>query len=226
MKYNNTLLYVFFGLIGLFFLIRIMPYLIRPMLLILAFTGVIILAFYLIQKWRFRNAEANPRDEMETGIHQKLNHCQKQISAIKKERAEIENNIFSLETSLQSTLEISPTTRKESERLVQEFQNELDLRNTKLQFYESCMLKLKSLRHNFQLSKEINQRQQTLKRLRESNQEDIADFEELKTALEFEQSYLNTIDELSLKVLDSNSLQDAKALQLELETITKELRDL
>lgn len=223
---NNLLLYLFLGFIGIFLLVRIMPYLIRPLLLILALVGVGILVFYLVQQWRLRNIEADPRDKMEAGIHQKLNHCQKQIAAIKKERVEIENNIASLETKLQSVLEISPSTKKESERLIQEFQNELDLRNTKLQFYESCTLKLKSLRHNFQLSKEINRKQETLKRLRESNQEDIADFEELKTALEFEQSYLNTIDELSLKMLDSNSLQDAKALQLELETITKELRDL
>jgi len=222
---NNILLYAFFGLIGIFLLSR-MPFLVRPVLLILTLVGISILVFYLVQQWRLRNKEVTPRDEMESGIHEKLNNCKKQIAAIKKERAEIESNIASLETKLQSVLEISPQTRKESERLVQEFQNELDLRNTKLQFYESCMLKLKSLRHNFQLSKEINKKQETLKRLRESNQEDIADFEELKTALEFEQSYLNTIDELSLKMLDSNSLQDAKALQLELETITKELRDL
>ncbi|MEM8524930.1 MAG: hypothetical protein AAGG68_09815 [Bacteroidota bacterium] len=223
---NNTLLYAFFGLIGIFLLVRVMPYLIRPLLLILAVTGIVVLVFYLVQQWKLKNRGVDPRDKMESGIHEKLDCCKKQIATIKKERAEIESNISSLATKLQSALELTPQTQRESERLIQEFQNELDLRNTKLQFYESCTLKLRSLHHNFQLSKEINEKQQTLKRLRESNEEDIANFEELKTALEFEQTYLNTIDELSLKMLDSNSLQDAKALQLELETITKELRDL
>ncbi|MEL6719393.1 MAG: hypothetical protein AAFP82_11805 [Bacteroidota bacterium] len=226
MKFNNTLVYVVFGFIGIFLLVRIMPYFIRPLLLILTLAGIGILAFYLFRKWRLKNKNSASRDKMEAGIHQKLEHCQNQIAAIKKECTEIKSNIVALESQLQNTLDLSPQTRKESQRLIQEFQDELDLRNTKLQFYESCVLKLKSLRSNFRLSKDIHQRQQTLKRLRESNQDDIVNFEELKTALEFEQTYLNTIDELSLRMLDSSSLQDAKALQIELETITKELRDL
>ncbi len=170
--------------------------------------------------------ERNFANSIEGSIQQKLEQCNSQIKTIKEEKKEIEQNINELQSKLDKTTNIATQTWKESLRLVNEFRQELDLRNTKVLFYQTCIKKLKALLQNHQFAKDIADKQEVLKQLREKNQDDIADLEELKNTLQLEKDYLETIDELSLRMLGSTSLQDAKAVQKELEIITRELRDL
>ncbi len=162
----------------------------------------------------------------EGSIEQKITQCEAQINYIKAETKSIQQNIFELQSQLQNASDISLQAEQESKRLIKEFRHELDLRNTKLLFYQTCAKKLKSLLQNHQFSKDVAQKQETLKQLRERNQDDIADLEELRFSLQMEKEYLDSIDTLSLRMLDSNSLQDARAVQKELETITRELRNI
>ncbi|MDX1666171.1 MAG: hypothetical protein R3350_03030, partial [Saprospiraceae bacterium] len=60
----------------------------------------------------------------------------------------------------------------------------------------------------------------------EDNYEELAELEELKADVESDVFYLDTIERLSLRMLESNSLDDARGLKLELEEMTKELDEL
>ena len=172
-----------------------------------------------VQEQRFLNS-------IEGSIHQKLEECDSQISAIQTEKIEIEQNIEELQTKLDNARDIANSTWKESLRLINEFRQELDLRNTKIQFYKTCIKKLKALLQNHQFAKEIAEKQENLKQLRERNQDDIADLEAFKNNIELEKNYLETLDDLSFRMLGSTSLQDAKAVQKELDVINRELRDM
>ena len=65
-----------------------------------------------------------------------------------------------------------------------------------------------------------------LQELQENQYEELASMESLKTNLEHEVVYLRTIDQLSLRMLKSQSLQEAESLRLELIEVTNELKNL
>jgi hypothetical protein len=219
---NNFFLYIILLLIAAFFLVRA-PFLLRFFVLFL-FLGTV---FYFVRQFLLerqkRSAKAN---SIEPHITTKLKHCQAELERVQLEKTEIESSIHALEQQLLQADTINPTMRSESERLIKDYQQELALRYTKIEFYETCIEKLHALLHNLRLSETIADKQERLKQLREKNEEDIVSFEELKTAIDFEQNYLSGIDDLSSKMLESRSLQDAQAIRLELEAMTRELRDL
>ncbi|MEM9848061.1 MAG: hypothetical protein AAF847_09255 [Bacteroidota bacterium] len=206
--------------VGLLVLFRFSFFLLRFALL---FIFLIVVALYLKQLWQEKQAE-EILDETEKSILEKLNYSKNQIEKIQQEQQKIQADIENLQAELNNEAAISPNIRRESERLLNEFEQENNLRKTKLSFYENCIIELEKLLNNYRLSKALEQKQANLKQLRENNLEDIADLEAFKTAIEFESRYLATIDELSLKMLDSHSLQDAQSLRLELEKITDELK--
>ncbi len=214
------------GVLATVLLIRYIPILFRFLPWIVLLGGIVWGGLALIDylsKAQQRKEYANSTEGI---VSKKLKHCQQSISSIQKEKLAIEQDIQDLESQLSASRHISSPTLEETQRIIKEFRKELDLRNTKIEFYQTCINKLQALLHNHQLAKELEIKQQTLRQLREKNQEDIVDFEELKSSLAFEQSYISTIDELSYRMLESSSLQDAQAVQLELETITQELRKL
>ncbi|MEM9992320.1 MAG: hypothetical protein AAF738_11195, partial [Bacteroidota bacterium] len=170
--------------------------------------------------------EKQVQNSIQGSIQLKLDACAKQIQIIEQEQQVIAENIAGLEYKTQATDDISSTTWKQSLRLINEFRQELDLRNTKLQFYRTCTKKLESLLQNHQFAQEIARRQERLQQLREKNQDDIANLEAFKNNIEIEKHYLEAIDQLSLRMLGSTSLQDAEAVQNELDNINQELRDL
>lgn len=206
--------------VGLLVLFRFSFFLLRFALL---FIFLIVVALYLKQLWQEKQAE-EILDETEKSILEKLNYSKNQIEKIQQEQQKIQADIENIQAELNNEAAISPNIRRESERLLNEFEQENNLRKTKLSFYENCIIELEKLLNNYRLSKALEQKQANLKQLRENNLEDIADLEAFKTAIEFESRYLATIDELSLKMLDSHSLQDAQSLRLELEKMTDELK--
>ena len=65
-----------------------------------------------------------------------------------------------------------------------------------------------------------------LRKLKENNYDSLADLEEVKSNLEYNQEYVETIDKLSLRMLETNDLDGAETLNLELKEMTKALREL
>ncbi|MCB0583635.1 MAG: hypothetical protein KDD10_30425, partial [Phaeodactylibacter sp.] len=97
------------------------------------------------------------------------------------------------------------------------------LRQSKISFFETALHKLEVLQHNRLLTQSISDKELELKRLKEGHYEDLANMEELRSDVEMETLYLDTIDELSLKLNSSTSLENAESLRKELEEMTREL---
>jgi len=54
----------------------------------------------------------------------------------------------------------------------------------------------------------------------------LAEMERLRSDMEYDRTYVDTINELSLRMKESTTLDSVQALHKELILITKELRDL
>lgn len=159
-------------------------------------------------------------------ISAQITYCEVQLRENNHQIKTIESNIQDLEKRLKSSITIPEKTRQQTEELIAAFQKQKNLRRTKLDFFQSAIKKLKIILHNHELQLELAKKQEALKQLQEHNYESIATLEELKSDLTYQQTYVETIDELSLKMLDTNNLDNAEELTLELKEITKELREL
>lgn len=181
---------------------------------------------YLIRYARTQQQQRIFEQSHEGAISSKIRYCQQQIKKVENEKERIQNSIIELKQKLNTTLDITAAARTETNRLIAEFQEELNLRETKLGFYETCISKLQALLHNYDLSKTLEEKQNTLRQLREKNLEEIVNLEQLKSDIAYEKSFLSTIDTLSLRMLDTNSVKDAQIVQRDLELMTRELKDL
>ena len=158
-------------------------------------------------------------------VAQRLENCRKELAVHQREITEIKQDIFELQQSLKSK-NLNDDTRRESERLLNDFKTELNLRQTKVEFYETCQQKLSTLLDNQKMTNQLANKRKKLNQLRERNYEDLAQMEGMKSEMEDDQYYLDSIDRLSLRILESDSVNSAETLQLELREITKELKRL
>jgi hypothetical protein len=76
------------------------------------------------------------------------------------------------------------------------------------------------------MAKKLEEKQKKLQELQENQYEELASMESLKASLEREVMYLQQIDQLSYRMLNSQNLQEAEALKAELVAVTDELRKL
>jgi len=182
--------------------------------------------FYLIRQFMVRGKGVKFDTKVVTKINQSIQACNDQIQKNINEIEEIKEDIDELDGHLIPGHEINEKSREESERLIRAFEKQIDLRKTKLAFYETCKKKLETILYNHKLALALEKKQNRLNELEESQYESLAQMETLKTELEYDKSYISTIEKLSLKMLRSNSIGDAEALNLELVQITKELRRL
>lgn len=159
-------------------------------------------------------------------IEIKRQSIQSSIELYRKELNEIQRSISDLKKKLDLNPNATPEARKESLRIIAGFEEEKKLRMTKIGFYELCMTKLNSIIKNHQLAEDLKSKRAKLEKFQENNIEDVAEMESIKTFIDYEKTYLDTIDKLSLKVLESRSIQTAEELKLELREITKELREI
>jgi len=213
---------VLLGIVGSGILLRA-----NPMgFMIILFAALLIGTIFYFLKSRSDKKEADRYAETTEGrVAQRLKNCKKELSVHLKEVADIQQDMMELQQSLKST-NLNPETRKESERLLKDFKTELNLRQTKVEFYETCQQKLTTLLDNQKMTSKLADKRKKLNQLRERNYEDLAQMEGMKSEMEDDQFYLDSIDRLSLRILESDSVNSAETLQLELREITKELRRL
>ncbi len=213
---------VLIGVFGSFIMLKTHP--IGFMILLL--TALVIGSIFFLLKNRNDKKEAIRYGKTTEGrVAQRLENCKEELRIHQKEIADIRQDIFELQQSLQSP-NLNSDTRRESERLLADFKTELNLRKTKVEFYETCQLKLTTLLDNQKLNSTLADKRKKLNQLRERNYEDLAQMEGMKSEMEDDQFYLDSIDRLSLRILESDSVNSAETLQLELREITKELRRL
>ncbi len=156
-------------------------------------------------------------------IEKLISECSAQIAKYRLEIKDIQQNIKDLEHRLKDGFEINPKSIEESKRIQEAFLKEQQLRETKISFYEHCRAKLENMLYNQKLADELEVKQQKLNQLQEDHFEDIAHMEQVRTELEYEKQFLESISKLSDRMAGINSLDVAEEIQLELKSITKEL---
>lgn len=215
--------WILIGVIVLALLIRLAPVFrfLLGTLLILAVVGLAVWAI-----WYFaikRRREKRYAESTEGQIEQRIAFCKGEITKQETDIVVIEENIDDLETQINGGSEIAPQNRKESETLIRAFRSQLELRRSKIAFYQAVMRKLEILLHNQRLASDLEVKKKKLEQLRENNFEELAKLESLRSDVEMETLYLDTIDQLSRRIQDTNTVDDAEILQKELEKMTKEL---
>jgi len=167
-----------------------------------------VVAFY------YRNVIAEKRKQKEYEksflgqMDIKRQDCLSKITILKKELQHIDGNIREIQLKLEANHKANK------------------LRQSKIDFYELAQTKLNQIIKNHQLTEDLKMKREKLEALRETNIDEVADMEGMKSFIDYERTYIETIDELSLKMLDSRTPENAEVLKLELVEMTKELREL
>jgi len=218
--FTAIILISFFVLIGP---ARGLIWILLPALLV----GVIAaLLFFIFRSMMAAKAKKAFAKTIEGKIQIDVEKCREQLIKNKTEITEIEENIKDIKSKLQDASDLNTMTKKESERIIKGFEIELKVRREKTSFYQSCLEKLQTILSNHELAKDLESKEEKLRKFQENNYDDISEMEALKTELSLDKVYIESIENLSLRMLQSNSLESAQKLQLELQEITKELRQL
>ncbi len=226
MNNKNVGLQSIIAVIGLFciFALLLAPPPMKFLTVIVMILGAI--AFFIFRTIVERREKAELANSFYGQIEIKRQDIQSSIEQYRKELNEIQRSISDLNKKLELNPNATAEAKKESMRIITGFEEEKKLRMTKIGFYELCMTKLNSIIKNHQLAEDIKSKRAKLEKFQENNVEDVAEMESIKTFIDYEKTYLDTIDKLSLKVLESRSIQTAEELKLELREITKELREI
>ena len=182
--------------------------------------------YFFVKYWNDQRKVKAFENSMEGSISQNLKLCEDQILKNQNEMIEIQENINELKDSMDDKMEINETTKYESEMLVKGFERELDLRNAKLEFYKTCKEKIVNIQFNQKLTQKLNNKKEKLRKLQEDHFDDLAEMEQLRSDMDYNKSYMETINRLSLKMVESTSLSSAQELHDELRLISKEMKDL
>ena len=222
---NDVLAYVlvFFGVLLVGFMARSVAFIFFMLVAVALFICSI---FYLISQYQKSEKQKEFADSVDGTIYQNIKLCEEQILRNERESSEIEENISEIKDKLNTSVSIHETTKLDSEKLIKGFERELDLREAKLEFYISCREKLETIRYNKELVNDLKRKKDKLQQLQEDHFEDLAEMERLRSDMEYDRTYIDTINSLSRKMAESTTLDSAQALYTELKLITKELRDL
>ena len=196
------------------------------LLTVLLGATLIVGVFYLIKLGMDKKENNAFAQTTEGYVYKHLKQCQLQVDKNQEEIVEIEQNIDDLRSKIDPKLKMSDVTRKESDRILNAFYEELKLRHAKIEFYKTCLKKLQTIEYNHRMTRELIEKQKKLNQLQEDHYDDIAHMETIKNDVEYDQSYLTSIENLTLRMTGSNSIKAVENLQLELVTITKELKKL
>ncbi len=211
-------------LLSLSFLLRVLPPTLRIALLLVLLGLSLVLGFLslrsnLLYRKKQRAYAKTTAGQMEA----RQQECGEQIERHESEKTKIEASIKQLKEQLRKAVQHSPIMVEETKALMRGFEQELKLRTTKITFFRDCAEKLQTLLQQHHLLQDLEAKKQELENLREKHFEDIADMENLRWNVERESVYLDTLEELSLRMQRSDDLDDVIHLQNELEQMTQEL---
>lgn len=194
--------------------------------LVLVAAGGLGYGIYLLVRYILRYLKKRKFARSTEGIIRgKIDRCHTEIDENREAMQEIRKDIQELEAKLAHATQASEESRSVTRKLIKDFQAELELREAKINFFETAIKKLRIVLHNYELSQAYAQKKSELKTLREKDFEGIADLEEFRSDIEYDRTYLETIDNLSVRMLGSQSLETVAALKLELEEMTRSLDD-
>lgn len=194
----------------------------RFLILITLFLFALFLLFqfigqYFIGLWRRKGFLKTTEGQ----IQAKLDYCYSKLLNNQSEMATIQENIRDLENKKADLSGISSENTAKANQLVEAFTAELQLRTSKADFYQTCIARLTALLNNHLLSKEILKKENQLRQLQENHYEELAQMESIKTHLEMDITYLDTIEQLSRRINSSTTLKEAERLNRELVEMTR-----
>ncbi len=217
-KKQNLLILILIGLFGLWWVVRYAP-LIRYFLLILIAIAIGLFLWYILSEiFKQRAYEKSAPGQIE----KRIRYCQVQVSKNQKERQEAQTQIDELTKEINNSATTS-VQKKELERLIEGFGKEVKLRDAKIAFFESALLKLKKITHQHKLAQSLEEKKEKLRKMRENHFDDLAGMEELRTEVESDVLVLETIESLSERMFQSADLHQAETLLAELEKMTREI---
>lgn len=206
--------------VGLLFLVRIFPILLPRILLTLGLL-IVMVSLIMIPMLMRRKKRASSLDGNER-IEQQMEDCQNQILKIEDQLKAIDIEISSVWQDLKDP-DVSEKNKVKLKLLLSSFQEEKQLRQQKRQFYFICLSKLEKMQLNQRVKEDIQQKKEKLNELKENHFEELADMENVRSDIEMDVFYLDTIDDLSSQVQKMDDQKGYLNLQKELEKITKEL---
>ena len=196
----------------------------RGLLFILPFILVAIGIYMLASYYRDKRKKKYWKNSISGKITDQITYCQLQIDDNNKEITNIDLSIADLQKHLKTDIQIADKTRQQTEKLITAFEKQKELRLTKRAFFQSAIQKLQIILHNHELFQELNKKQEMLKQLQENNYDSLANLEEIKSDLVYQQAHVDNIDKLTLRMLETKNLDNAESLTLELREMTKEIR--
>jgi hypothetical protein len=220
----NILWIVIFVVAALFAMRFIMA--LGRVFLVVGALGLLAYGIYELVSYLRQSAEKKRYAKSTEGIiENRVDRCMAEIGKNRKAIAGIRQNIEDLEKKLLQASQATAESRGHTRKLIGDFQAEIELREAKIRFLETCVQKLQVVLHNYELSKAFAQKKSELQMLREKNFDEIADLEALRSDIEYDRAHLETIDYLSTRLLGSQSLETVDALRRELEEMTRSLDD-
>ncbi|RMG76662.1 MAG: hypothetical protein D6714_20995 [Bacteroidetes bacterium] len=180
--------------------------------------------YFLWNLWREKEKRKAWEASTEGILSRRIEHCQREIKRNQSELETLDRDIADLQAQMTAPFNIDPVAKAESERLIRAFQQEKQIRAAKLAFFHSALNKLQDLLENHRLREKIVEKRTQLKALREHHFEDIADLENFKSDLEYDRIYLETIGDLTNRIIHSEGLKDVESLKLEMEKLAEEMR--
>jgi uncharacterized protein YfcZ (UPF0381/DUF406 family) len=204
-------------LLSLLFLIRVLPVIRFLLIIVLVLLLVMVLVYFFTNTWK-EQRERNAYERTTTGqINGKIVDCERQLSRLKEEQAKIEKSLHELKQKLKSAASLNAGIKSQTEQLIHGFEQELQLRKTKIIFYQQCLEKLNALLQQHELLTALEEKKAELDQYREKHYDELAKMESLRWEVEREAVSLETIHDLSTRMQRSEQLDDVLHLQKELE---------
>ncbi len=210
----------FIGLVVLFatlMLIRVLPAF-RLVLLIALVLLLVYILVYLLRSYRKDREEARAYAASLPGqIKGRIEQCTEQMDRLHGEIKKIGDSTKELERKLRKESDIPAPMRQKTESILQGFRQEIELRQSKIRFYQQCIGKLNKILHQHELLAAVEEKKEELDTLREQHYDEIADMEQLRWEVEREETYLSTIQDLSTRIQQSSGVDEVLHLQRELD---------
>lgn len=223
-KYQERLIYIGMGIVLALILLRFMAAF-RVIFFILIGAGLLTwLGIWAYRQLQRRKKKRIYGQSLAGRVDRQLSRINDLMDKNNAELEEIETSIQHIRRKQSKAGKLTVENQKELDGLLAGFQQEKKLREAKGDFFRVCEQKLLGMIANQNLADELKQSKQKLLELREDQYEDLAELESIRSDLETDIFYLDAIDELSEKMISSNSYESANSIQLELEKMAEELR--
>ncbi|WP_367389242.1 hypothetical protein [Lewinella sp. LCG006] len=204
-------------LLSLLFLIRVLPVIRFLLIIVLVLLLAMVLVYFFTNTWQEKKERKAYERTTAGQINGKIADCERQMSRLEEEAAKIEKSLRELKQQLKNAANVNAGMKSQTEALIHGFEQELQLRKTKISFFQQCLKKLQALLQQHELLAALAVKKTELDQYREKHYDELAEMENLRWEVEREAVSLATIQDLSTRMQRSEQLDDVLHLQKELE---------